>query len=431
MDLNPPFAIPDRISSLMSQGRRHAIHFRQARSISAASKVSAISQASVETTVSDFLEAKIESLASEKDYFKCVKEGLDEARTTGALNDTVFQEQLGPCLDQFRSSAKKLTVLKRQTRMLADDLEENVALKKQRHHAVLEEGLLERAYRDTIVPRVMAASKSKNPGPPFKPQDFKRNVNRFYGLDKICDPGDSYCHVLGIHLDAAAVKAAHIVPKSLSPEEVSYLFGDEDRELVRDDCRNALCLHRKVEELLDEGIISILPVPNAVGEFETPTTWKCVLLDLRSRNMSDTIVRKQDGDYYRLKDLDNRVLTFLSDNRPRRRYLYFRFLISYLNAKRLNIDFAPSKFDVRTFWPSQGPYLHKSTLKALARCVSGCEIPERLVDDNTFDEPADNSEAEEAGMILGSELRRLRSGRIENTESDSLRDAVLESLKIL
>ncbi|CAG8378572.1 unnamed protein product [Penicillium salamii] len=40
--------------------------------------------------------------------------------------------------------------------------------------------------------------------------------------------------------------------------------------------------------------------------------------------------------FIKVKDLDNSQLTFLSDQRPRRRYLYFRYIISYLHAKQQN-----------------------------------------------------------------------------------------------
>lgn len=87
---------------------------------------------------------------------------------------------------------------------------------------------------------------------------------------------------------------------------------------------------------------------------------------------------------FTLQHLHNKPLTFINENRPRRRYLYFRFLISYLNAKRLNKGNITVPIETRKFWPSGGEYLHKSTLQALARSVSGSSIPEEITETHTF-----------------------------------------------
>lgn len=104
------------------------------------------------------------------------------------------------------------------------------------------------------------------------------------------------------------------------------------------------------------------------------------------------------------KDLDGRELKFLKDNRPRRRYLYFRFIISYLNARKLGFSDVAAKIGKRPFWPSGGDYLNRSTLRTLARYVSGADIPESLVEANTFDHPDDPTRATEAGMVIGAAM---------------------------
>jgi hypothetical protein len=76
----------------------------------------------------------------------------------------------------------------------------------------------------------------------------------------------------------------------------------------------------------------------------------------------------------------------------------------------------------RRFWPSAGEYLNKSTLKTLARCVSGCELPDEFVTDKTFEGSANESRDVQAGMILGADIR--------DTTPDC-RDALIESMKRL
>ena len=55
------------------------------------------------------------------------------------------------------------------------------------------------------------------------------------------------------------------------------------------------------------------------------------------------------------QDLDGQVLKFLNDNK-------------YLQAKKLQLADVTEKVEAKRFWPSEGAYLHKSTLKTLARC---------------------------------------------------------------
>ena len=128
---------------------------------------------------------------------------------------------------------------------------------------------------------------------------------------------------------------------------------------------------------------------------------------------------------YRLtvvQHLDDRILSFLSEKRPRPRYFYFRFLISYLHAKRLNLGDTTEKVEARRFWPSGGEYLNKSTLKTLARCVSGCELPDEFVTNKTFEGSANESRNLQAGLILGADIR--------DTDPDD-RGALIESMKRL
>lgn len=99
-------------------------------------------------------------------------------------------------------------------------------------------------------------------------------------------------------------------------------------------------------------------------------------------------------------------MTFVSDNRPRRRYLYFRFIIAYLNAKSRGAnDAVAKKVEATHFWPSAGEYLNRSTLVTLARCVSGSDLPKSLVQDKTFDSGDTSTRDADAGTVLGADVR--------------------------
>ena len=78
--------------------------------------------------------------------------------------------------------------------------------------------------------------------------------------------------------------------------------------------------------------------------------------------------------------------------------------------------------EARRFWPSGGEYLNKSTLKTLARCVSGSELPDEFVTNKTFEGSSNECHNLRAGMILGADIR--------DTDPDD-RDALIESMKRL
>ena len=65
------------------------------------------------------------------------------------------------------------------------------------------------------------------------------------------------------------------------------------------------------------------------------------------------------------------------------------------------------------FWPSPGEYLQRATLVALAKNVSGLNLPESVLNDTTFDENIDDNNPLDTSMILAADLR----------------DAALESVK--
>lgn len=85
------------------------------------------------------------------------------------------------------------------------------------------------------------------------------------------------------------------------------------------------------------------------------------------------------------QDLDGRELEFITANQPARRFLYFRFLVTYIHAKMLgNTAFTSTVESRKEFWASPGKYLERSTLKSLARNISGLELPPSI-NSHTFE----------------------------------------------
>lgn len=78
-------------------------------------------------------------------------------------------------------------------------------------------------------------------------------------------------------------------------------------------------------------------------------------------------------------------MVFRSENRPARRYLYLRYVIAYLHAKKDGNQSWTEKVDNRTvFWATPGPWVEESTLLSLGRNISGFELPPSVYEGNTF-----------------------------------------------
>jgi hypothetical protein len=226
MEFRPP-NIPERVSSLMPLERQRAIQSTSQRTASATSQLSNLS---IESSASDFLDAKIDEMETELDYIRCVREGYKEATESNALMSSEIREGLKPFLRSFRSSSQMLQVVKRQRLLIVEDLDDELENKRQRTCEPNDHSLLERAYKDVIVPRVMGAT-GRQKTVRFDQSAFKKDVYEYYGLKEHCPADHGYCHVLKKILPSPLIKTAHLVPKSMTQKEISYLFGLEEAVL--------------------------------------------------------------------------------------------------------------------------------------------------------------------------------------------------------
>lgn len=206
-----------------------------------------------------------------------------------------------------------------------------------------------------------------------------------------------------------------LVPQSLNTDDLAHLFGVQEFDLS--DPSNSLSLHLKVEELLNEGVIAIIPA----AEDTTPTSWRCICLDDSKKKVMVLVIGDKPIEMVlQVGDLENIELKFLNDNRPRDRFLYFRFLISYFRAKAQNLP-GTEKLDGMDIWSLGKPWLERSVINEVARCVSGSHLP--LMLDNCFEGPVTAAEeAETSGLRISSQLLEdnfIASGALLESESDS------------
>lgn len=121
----------------------------------------------------------------------------------------------------------------------------------------------------------------------------------------------------------------------------------------------------------------------------------------------------------RRQDINNKELSFLGDNRPAKRYLYFRFISSIIHAQRTgNVDLL-SRLEVKEFWASPGEYLRRSTLVTMARQISGFELPPAAYQEMTFVEDGEEEiRSQEAATMLSAQLREATIAAIARNDED-------------
>ena len=152
--------------------------------------------------------------------------------------------------------------------------------------------------------------------------------------------------------------AAHIVPRSLSPAPVDYVFGKGSSSRVNT-ADNYLFIHVFVERSLERGNFVLLPV--AANE-KPIKRWKV--------HITNTAAINNDLSGKTLKELDGNEVAFKTDGRPASRFLYYHFVISLLRNKR---DRQPGweKYMVGLLtgrpFATKGKYLRQSMQLTLAK----------------------------------------------------------------
>ena len=119
--------------------------------------------------------------------------------------------------------------LKRQKKAISDDIDE----------VMPQYSTIESAYCSILTTKIMSASGKQRKGRRFNQSEYSKAVLSFYGAERRRSSGtiEKYCHLTGWQ-NAALVKCAHLVPKSLESDELAYLFGV--RETVLSEPRNGM-----------------------------------------------------------------------------------------------------------------------------------------------------------------------------------------------
>ncbi|EEQ27458.1 hypothetical protein McanMca71_006359 [Microsporum canis] len=389
--------LPQEIESLLVQDQRATLAESRKRMRQASS-------ASLASTSSDFLAVKIDALVSEVNHIEDCKTAIHGLSHLRRLPPLVASERLKSLALASTPLNDEIRVIKRQRRLIQEDMEEAMPRYKD----------LESAYIDAMVSKVATASGNQSKYK-FKANKFRVAVEEFYEASKMEGADEfkklAHCHVLGWFL-SKDVRAAHLVPKSLDECSVAHLFGAGT--ITIDDPRNSLMLHQHIEMAMDKG--SIVIVPLKAPEAREMVKWKVLVTDPTLLN--HIILPK-----VKWKDIHGKTLTFLGHNRPAKRYLYFRYVMTYLMLKNKGrLDWAQEVETGKCMWATPGKYLRRSMLVNLARRVSDHYLPEVFYNTTTFDVSDNGTDAQETedslAIILANNMLTHHKEKEDEDEDD-------------
>jgi HNH endonuclease len=249
--------------------------------------------------------------------------------------------------------------------------------------------------------------------------DMRKNTIAMYNAlatEKDIDGGNAgpswlQCLISGEFRPKEEIKAAHIVPASLGPELVDYIFGNGtgSRLFSADNC---MMLYHGLEKAFDSGNFVIVPMDPT----EKPIRrWKTVLVNQGSRNQKIGLPSLGS-----LGLLDEREIKFPTYHRPAARFFYYHFLVSLLRCRyyqQPGWQEVWQKLKTSQPWPTPGRYLRESMLLCLARATDS-EISddtiEKLIQEHTFSTTDRLSDDEEEEIVR--RMQEIHEGKIKEQE---------------
>lgn len=376
-------------------------------------KASDLSDQEAPAKASSFLEWRLSVIKAQIAVLVTMRGDYRSSLTASKTKAT--QDSLEPAIERLEveqtSLEREFLMLVKQKPFLREDLQDSSQA-------------IEESYAADIVNswRLASAEGQKNQKKRALPRKQFRDVVAEY-LDSIKSydptaPREVFCNVLGYQAKDM-VKCAHIIPFCFDSIELSYTFGTDDSALR--DPRNGLFLNRVIEGGFDNGWIAI--IPNGSVD-TTPTEWKLVVL--KDSILNDTVYTPgTGGEIIRWRDIDGKQLQFCNNNRPARRYLYFRYVMAHMNAVKeghANID---KKLPNGRIWASPNKpdgYLRKSVLQVLAQRIGDQPLPFELVEAGTFEDtdPASGRlvEDEKASIELSYRMKENRKGNLKDDDDD-------------
>lgn len=287
---------------------------------------------------------------------------VDEAAQALVLmTDATYVETIWKCLDKTTVPQQVYGIV---TRML------------ERHALQTEKGTGRKSHENSkVMDAVRAHYKAYEPD---MYQRYMRNKADNNGRDDTYPKSSLqiHCPVLNDFRPTSDVRnrpqriLSHILPASLGEQNVCAILGYDPDENPLYSMGNLLYLDAKVEEALDLGYITFIPVAAVQGEL---VDYKVIVIN---KAILSNIVRQS----IRWKDLDGRQLQFRSNNRPAKRIVYLHNVIVYLRAQVLKwegYETLQSRLFDSPAYATPTAFLRGDMLRYLAQ-VEAENLPENL-----------------------------------------------------
>ena len=231
--------------------------------------------------------------------------------------------------------------------------------------------------------------------------------------------------VLEVAIDWDLIKAAHLFPWRCV-DSMDAIFGPGAKgELFS--YKNGLFLHPRIEDALDKGLIAIVPNVQTDSDAEELRAWekndpkeyKTIVLDWTSPRIKEILFSKRFG-VQSLEGFHNKPLKFLTDARPRSRFIWWIFLsaITKLSWRQKQDDKTAIQLEVgkRTrYWGTRGKYVRENQLLGFIEEL-GQDVNSIL--DNKLEEEETPEPEFEAVALLASETIRKRKLEDEDEDED-------------
>jgi hypothetical protein len=240
--------------------------------------------------------------------------------------------------------------------------------------------------------------------------DFSNNLKRFYDcFEQRNGTNHIWCPVMGVWFPREETKAAHIVPWSFGEANAKTVFpviGGEGGYLpgkILMDERNGLYLHKDIEKEMDDGKLVILPY-----SYGDRTRFKAHILDEKLRGETFGL----NGEYSWI-NIHERELQFKNENRPARRFLYFRMLLTVL--QRCIYQPQGWAYNLQSLiegpiWATAGEYLDRSVIQDIMCLIGDPHVQGQLIQNI----PARDSELSNEGEDSIAECSASLAGLVAN-----------------
>jgi hypothetical protein len=234
-----------------------------------------------------------------------------------------------------------------------------------------------------------------------------------------------WCPISGQYHMPELIVAGHIFAYHHGQDILDAIFGlQETPELFSE--HNGILMLKAAEERIDKGPMMIVPdIPNKASIAQAkdwhntePKNYKIRVLEFEKNGMDQCISVESDTTW---AELDGRRLDFLTNQRPRARYLYFLYCSTMLRRSWSTVKAAEVLRDDlgRVYWGTAGSYMHKNQLLGFVERM-GHEYEDLL--QGAIEEETDDLEVDETALAAATNQIILSNEDSDPEEEDEDED---------